>query len=169
MRTDKMLWRNRKLKKELARRLQSENPGLEVVHPHAAGIDVGNSAHYVAVRPDRDAQSGASMRVLHCRSSSIGELVARLRGEDRGLAVDGRVLDSPVRHSGRARVRGLPGQRAAHQESAGTEERCAGKPVVAEATHLRIVEQLVPATFQDPDAAYTSRERRPVCSACRKH
>src|SRR5258705_13852527 len=54
MRTDKMLWRNRKLKKELARRLQSENPGLEVVHPHAAGIDVGNSAHYAAVRPDRD-------------------------------------------------------------------------------------------------------------------
>jgi len=34
---------------ELARRLQSENPGLEVVHPHAAGIDVGNGAHYVAV------------------------------------------------------------------------------------------------------------------------
>lgn len=49
MRTDKKLWRNRKARKELARQLQSENPGLEVVHPHAAGIDVGNSAHYVAV------------------------------------------------------------------------------------------------------------------------
>jgi transposase len=54
MSTDKKLWRNRKAKKELARRLQSENPGLEVVHPHAAGIDVGHGAHYVAVRPDRD-------------------------------------------------------------------------------------------------------------------
>ena len=39
MRTDEKLWRNRKGKKELARRLRSENPGLEVVHPHAAGID----------------------------------------------------------------------------------------------------------------------------------
>jgi transposase len=48
----KMLWRNRKERKEWGRRLQSEGPGLEVVHPHAAGIDVGNSAHYVAVRPD---------------------------------------------------------------------------------------------------------------------
>jgi transposase len=48
------LWRNRKEKKDWARRLRSEDPGLEVVHPHAAGIDVGNSAHYVAVRPDRD-------------------------------------------------------------------------------------------------------------------
>jgi hypothetical protein len=54
MRTDKKLWRNRESRKELARRLQSENPGLEVLHPHAAGIDVGNSARYVAVRPDRD-------------------------------------------------------------------------------------------------------------------
>jgi len=44
---------NRKQRKELARRLRVEDPGLEVMHPHAAGIDVGNSAHYVAVRPDR--------------------------------------------------------------------------------------------------------------------
>jgi transposase len=56
MRTDEKLWRNRKAKKELARRLQSENPGLELVHAHAAGIDVGNGAHYAAVRPDRDSE-----------------------------------------------------------------------------------------------------------------
>ena len=47
---------NRKQKKELGRRLRSDDPGLEVVHPNAAGIDVGNSAHYAAVRPDRDAE-----------------------------------------------------------------------------------------------------------------
>ena len=51
MAADKM---NRKQRKELARQLQSANPGLEIVHPRAAGIDVGNSAHYVAVRPDQD-------------------------------------------------------------------------------------------------------------------
>jgi transposase len=45
---------NQKSKKELARRLRSADPGLEVVHPDAAGIDVGNESHYVAVRPDRD-------------------------------------------------------------------------------------------------------------------
>ena len=54
MRVDKKLWQNRKEKKEWARRLQSDDPGLEVVHLQAAGIDVGNSAHYVAVRPERD-------------------------------------------------------------------------------------------------------------------
>ncbi len=54
MRADKKLWRNRKARNELARRLQAENPGLEVVHAHAAGIDVGSGAHCVAVRPDWD-------------------------------------------------------------------------------------------------------------------
>jgi len=48
---------NRKPRKELARRFRIEDPRLDVVHPHAAGIDVGNSAHYVAVRPDRDPDS----------------------------------------------------------------------------------------------------------------
>ena len=46
---------NRRQRNDLARRLQAADPGLDVVHPNAAGIDVGNSAHYVAVRPDRDA------------------------------------------------------------------------------------------------------------------
>jgi hypothetical protein len=45
---------NRKQRKEWALRLRAQDPGLEIVHPHAAGIDVGNSSHYVAVRPDRD-------------------------------------------------------------------------------------------------------------------
>jgi len=47
---------NRKQRKELARQLWSANPGLEVVHPRAAGIDVGNTAHYVAVRPELNAE-----------------------------------------------------------------------------------------------------------------
>src|ERR1700719_4570258 len=54
--TEKKLWRNRKERKEWGRRLQSKDPGLEVVHSHAAGIDVGNGMHYIAVRPDRDPQ-----------------------------------------------------------------------------------------------------------------
>ena len=29
---------------------------LEIVHPHAAGIDVGDGEHWVAISPDRDAE-----------------------------------------------------------------------------------------------------------------
>ena len=46
---------NRKERRELGRRLNSENSGLEVVHPNAAGIDIGNQSHFVAIPPDRDA------------------------------------------------------------------------------------------------------------------
>ena len=42
---------NRKQRRELMRQMQSENLNLEVVHPHAAGIDIGNASHYVAVPP----------------------------------------------------------------------------------------------------------------------
>jgi transposase len=71
MTAGKQLWRNRKEKKEWARRLQSEDPGLEVVHPHAAGIDVGNSTHYVAVRPDRDPEP---VRRFECFTADLHRL-----------------------------------------------------------------------------------------------
>ena len=45
---------NRKQRKDLRRRLHSDNPGLELVHPSAAGIDIGNESHFVAVPPGRD-------------------------------------------------------------------------------------------------------------------
>ena len=44
--TDRKLWRNRKERKDWARRLQSDDHGLEVVHPHAAEIDVGVNTGY---------------------------------------------------------------------------------------------------------------------------
>jgi transposase len=47
---------NRRQRRELQRRLYAKDPGLQIVHPNAAGIDVGNESHYVAVPPDRDEQ-----------------------------------------------------------------------------------------------------------------
>jgi len=71
MATDNKSWRNRKERKEWARRLQAEDPGLEVVHSHAAGIDVGNGAHYVAVRPDCDPQP---VRRFECFTADLHRL-----------------------------------------------------------------------------------------------
>jgi transposase len=47
---------NRKQRREMMRQIQSEDLSLEVVHPHAAGIGIGNESHYVAVPPTRDRQ-----------------------------------------------------------------------------------------------------------------
>jgi hypothetical protein len=73
--TEKKLWRNRKERKEWGRRLQSEDPGLEVVHSHAAGIDVGNGMHYVAVRPDRDPQRSVTSPLQPRRLRAMGRTV----------------------------------------------------------------------------------------------
>ena len=47
---------NRKQRRETIRKMQSDELSLEVVHPYAAGIDIGNESHYVAVPPMRDTQ-----------------------------------------------------------------------------------------------------------------
>ncbi len=62
---------NRKQRKELARQLHSASPGLEVMHPRAAGIDVGNGAHYVAVRPDQDPEP---VRRFECFTADLHRL-----------------------------------------------------------------------------------------------
>jgi transposase len=43
-------------KRALRRRVYSNDPGLSVVHPDAAGIDIGCNEHYVAVTPGRDSE-----------------------------------------------------------------------------------------------------------------
>src|SRR6267378_2706728 len=47
---------NRKQRLETMRKIQSEDLSLEMVHSDAAGIDIGNESHYVAVPPTRDSQ-----------------------------------------------------------------------------------------------------------------
>src|SRR5260370_40669095 len=47
---------NRKHRREMMRKVQSEDLSSQGVHPPAAGIDIGNESHYVAVPPSRDHQ-----------------------------------------------------------------------------------------------------------------
>jgi transposase len=48
---------NREQRREMMRKMQSEDLSLEVVHPDAAGIDIGNEVHYVAVPPNRSSEA----------------------------------------------------------------------------------------------------------------
>lgn len=45
---------SRSERKKLSRELASGQPDLMVVHPDAAGIDVGDESHYASVPPGRD-------------------------------------------------------------------------------------------------------------------
>ena len=63
-------WRemNRKQRRETMRKMESQDLSLEVVHPDAAGIDIGNEFHYVAVPPSRD---GQPVRRFGCTSAEL--------------------------------------------------------------------------------------------------
>ena len=50
---------------------RDEIMSLDVVHPNAAGIDIGNAAHYVAVPPDRDAEP---VRTFECFTEDLNKM-----------------------------------------------------------------------------------------------
>ena len=67
---------NRKQRREAMRKIQSEDLNLEVLHPDAAGIDIGNESHYVAVPPSRDKQP---VRRFGCTTAELKAMAAWLK------------------------------------------------------------------------------------------
>jgi len=67
---------NRKQRRERERSIWTNHPGLDVVHTDAAGIDIGNTEHYVAIAPDKDAQP---VRRFGCFTSDLQELARFLK------------------------------------------------------------------------------------------
>src|SRR5262249_6566288 len=67
---------NRKQRRETMRKIQSEEISLEVVHPNAAGIDIGNESNYVAVPASRDSQR---VRRFGCTTAELKAMAAWLK------------------------------------------------------------------------------------------
>jgi transposase len=67
---------NRKQRLETMRKIQSEDLSLEMVHPDAAGIDIGNESHYVAVPPTRDTQP---VRRFGCTTAELKAMAEWLK------------------------------------------------------------------------------------------
>src|SRR6266516_7917180 len=67
---------NRKQRRETMRKIQSEDLSLDVIHPDAAGIDIGNESHYAAVPPSRDSQP---VRCFGCTTAELKAMAAWLQ------------------------------------------------------------------------------------------
>jgi len=67
---------NRKQRREMMRKMQSEDLSLEVIHPDAAGIDIGNESHYAAVPPSGDSQP---VRRFGCTTAELKAMAAWLK------------------------------------------------------------------------------------------
>ena len=67
---------NRKQRREMVRKIQAQDLSLEVVHPHAGGIDIGNESHYVAVPSTRDEQP---VRRFGCTTAELKAMATWLK------------------------------------------------------------------------------------------
>jgi transposase len=67
---------NRKQRREVMRKIQTEELSLEVMNPDAAGIDIGNESHYVAVPPTRDQQP---VRRFGCTTAELKSMADWLK------------------------------------------------------------------------------------------
>ena len=68
---------SRKECREVQRRWKLDDPGLEIIHRDAAGIDVGNESHCVSVPGERDPQP---IREFGSWTTALEEMVRWLKG-----------------------------------------------------------------------------------------
>ena len=66
-----------KQRRDLSKRLYSADPGLEIIHADAAGIDIGNESHYVAAPPGRDPEP---VRTYRCFTQDLNQMAEWLKG-----------------------------------------------------------------------------------------
>jgi phosphoserine phosphatase len=140
---------NRKERKELQQRLGAENPGLEVVHPDAAGIDVGNASHFVAVAPDRDEQPVREFGSWTADLRRMAEWLKRCGIRTVAMQSTGVYWVAVQEILERAGLEVYLVNARGDQESAGTQERCTGIAVVDEAAHLRAIAKFVSSAGAD--------------------
>ena len=117
---------NRKQRRNLARRLAGNDPGLTIIHSNAGGIDVGNESHFVAVPPDRDANPVQEFGCWTADLKRMGEWLKACGIDTVAPQATGVYSIPALRHSERAWHSGGAGERPARQERARPQERCAG-------------------------------------------
>jgi hypothetical protein len=160
---------NRKQRRELERRINSEDSALEVVHPNAAGIDIGNESHFVAIPPERDP---VPIREFGSWTSDLYEMASWLKDhaiqtvamQSTGvywIAVQ-EVLEQAGLEVYLVNARGtknLPGRKSDVQ----------GVRLVEKAAYLRAFEKFFPSTGRDSgsadDLAATRSLGKRVCPA----
>ena len=168
---------NRKQRREVEQRLNAPDPGLEIVNPDAAGIDVGNESHYVAVPPGRDPQPVREFGSWTAALEEMGQWLIRCRIRSVVLQSTGvywmavyDVLQKQGLEVNRVDARGTK------QECAGTKNRRARVSVDHEVAYLWSAAQLLFTFAPDPRRAHrvavagSARQsmRDGVSSRCRK-
>ena len=67
---------NRQQRKELQRKFDANSPELLIVHPDAAGIDIGSTSHFASVAADRDQEP---VREFGCWTADLHRMAQWLK------------------------------------------------------------------------------------------
>ncbi|MDT7811058.1 MAG: transposase [Acidobacteriaceae bacterium] len=139
---------NRQQRKDLVRRLWSSNPGLDVIHRNAAGIDVGNEEHYVAIAPTQDE---APVQRFTCFTAELIRMAVWLKGRGvQTVAMQSTgVYWIPLYDILEAWNRSVFGECTGHQESAKPQARRSREPMAAKTAYLWAVTEFIPAGIGD--------------------
>ncbi len=113
---------NRKQRRELGRKLVSNDPGLSIVNPNAGGIDVGNESHFVAVPGDRDPHPVQEFGCWTDDLKRMGKWLLQCRIDTVALQATGVYWIAILQYSHRAGDPSGGGERTAHQKCTGQEE-----------------------------------------------
>ena len=89
---------------------------MPLIHPHAAGIDVGAEEHWVCVPADRDAQPVQKFSAFTCDLHRLADWLNGLSDHHSRDGIHRRVLDSAVSDSRGPRLCGRLGQCPPRQE-----------------------------------------------------
>src|SRR6266478_1957219 len=92
---------NRKQRREIMRQMQSEDLNLEVVHPHAAGIDIGNASPLRSGTAEPRPPTGAMLWLHHRRAEDDGGMAEAMWDSYGRDAIYGSLLDCGLRDLGR--------------------------------------------------------------------
>ncbi len=160
LRNGKLQW-NRKERREVERRLNSADPGLEIIHPHAAGIDVGNESHHVAVPAGRDARP---VREFGSWTAALEEMAQWLKS----CGIKTVVMESTgvywIAAFELLESRGFEVKlvQPGHQECPGPQDRRVGLPMDSTTAHLWVAGRLRSAPEKDVAVAKLPAATRSV-------
>jgi transposase len=82
---------------------QSKRKSFTIIHPNAAGIDVGSEEHWVAVPEDRDEQP---VRSFKCFTADLNAMADWLKSchIQTVVGINRCILDTPVPNIGETRI-----------------------------------------------------------------
>jgi len=157
---------NRKQRRDMMRKMQNDDLSLEVVRPDAAGIDIGNESHYVAVPPSRDPQAVRCFGCTTTKLKAMADWLKQCRIRTVAMQSTGAYWVAVFDILEAAGLEVFLVNAREDEESTGPQNGGAGEPLAHEAAHLWLTAEFVPSV---PMLRTFWRQRNDLVQSAARH